>query len=76
MPIPSTNGNKYIMTFVDDYSRICLGYLLNTKSKAFQTLKNFHTWIENQAQAHIGTLHSDNCKEYKSNAFEDYLRKH
>ena len=56
MPIPSANGNKYLMTFVDDYSRMCWAYLLKTKSKAFQTLKNFHAWIENQAQACIGTV--------------------
>ena len=42
-------------------------YLLNTKSEAFQTFNNFHAWIENQAQAHIGTFCSDNGKEYTSN---------
>ena len=42
MPIPSSNGNKYLMTFVDDYSIMCWVYLLKTKSEAFQTFKNFH----------------------------------
>ena len=55
------------MTFVDDYSRMCWVYLLNTKFEAFQTFKNFHAWIENQTQAHIGTLYSNNGKEYTSN---------
>ena len=49
---------------------------MNTKPKAFQTFKNFHAWIENQAQACIGTFHFDNGKEYTSNEFEDYLSKH
>ena len=45
MPIPSTNGNKYLMNFVDDYSRMCWVYLLKTKSEAFATFKNFHALI-------------------------------
>ena len=36
MPIPFTNGNKYLMTFVGDYSRMCWVYLLKTKYEAFQ----------------------------------------
>ena len=76
MPIPSANGNKYLMTFVDDYSRMCWVYLLKTKSEAFQLFKNFHAWIENQAQAHIGTFRSGNGKECTSNEFKDHLSKH
>ena len=49
---------------------------MKTKSEAFQTFKNFHAWIESQAQARIGTFCSANGKEYISNEFEDYLSKH
>ena len=49
MPVPSTNGNKYMMTFIDDQTRLCWVYLLNNKSNSFQTFKNFYTWIENDA---------------------------
>ena len=73
MPIPSVNGNKYLMNFVDDYSRMCWVYLLKTKSEAFQTFKNFHAQIENQAQACIGTFRQDNDKEYTSKEFKNYL---
>ena len=62
MPIPSANGNRYLMTFVDDYTRMCWVYLLKTKLEAFITFKIFHAWIENQAQSHIGTLRTDNGK--------------
>ena len=63
------------MTFFDDYLRMCWVYLLKT-FEAFQTFKNFHAWIENQAQACIGTFRYDNGKQYTSNEFEDYLSKH
>jgi len=76
MPVPSTNGNKYIMTFIDDYTRMCWVYLLKNKYNAFQTFKNFHKWIENDAQSHIGSICTDNGKEYTSNEFENYLHQH
>ena len=54
---------------------MCWIYLLKNKSDAFQTFKNFHAWIENDAQNHIGSLCTDNGKEYTSNEFENSLRK-
>jgi len=76
MHVPSTNGNKYTMTFIDDYLRMCWVYLLKNKSDVFQTFKNFHTWIENDAQSHIGSIRIDNGKQYTSNEFKNYLRQH
>ena len=62
MHVPYANGNQYMMTFIDDYTRMCWVYLLKNKSDAFQTFKNFHTWIENGAQSHIGSIRIDNGK--------------
>jgi transposase InsO family protein len=76
MPVPSANGNKYIMSFIDDYTRMCWVYLLKDKSQAFETFKIFHVWIQNEAQSRIGSLHTDNGKEYTSNEFESYLHQH
>jgi hypothetical protein len=50
-----------------------LGLFVETESQAFQTFKNFHLWIENEAQSHIGTLRTKNGGEYTSNEFESYL---
>jgi transposase InsO family protein len=74
MHVPSTNGNKYLMTFIDDYTRMCWVYLLKEKSQAFDTFKNFHLWIKNETQLNIGTLRSDNGGEYTSKDFEKYLQ--
>jgi hypothetical protein len=60
MIVPSANGNKYIMNFVDDYTKMCWVYLLKDKSQDFETFKNFHVWIQNEAQTHIGSLCTDN----------------
>jgi hypothetical protein len=37
MHVPYTNGNRYIMTFIDDYTRMCWVYLLKHKSQEFET---------------------------------------
>jgi transposase InsO family protein len=76
MHVPSTNGIKYIISFNDDYTRVCWVYLLKDKSQAFKTFKKFHVWIQNEAQCHIGSLRIDNGREYTSNEFESYLRQH
>ena len=62
MHVPSANGNRYLMTFVDDYTKMCWVYLLKTKYEAFQTFKYFHAWIENKVQSHNGTLRIDSGK--------------
>ena len=41
MLFASANGNKYMMTFVDDYTRMCWVYILKNKFDAFETLKDF-----------------------------------
>ena len=33
--VPFENGNKYMITFIDDYTRMCWLYLLKNKSDAF-----------------------------------------
>lgn len=60
MSIQSTNGNKYLVTFIDDYTRMCWVYLLKEKSKVFPTFNNYHLWITNETQFNIGTLRSNN----------------
>ena len=62
MHVASANGNTYMMTFIDDYNKMCWVYLLKNKSDDFQTFKNFHAWIENDVQNHIGSLCNDNGK--------------
>ena len=58
----SIGGSKFVFYLVDDYTRMCWVYLLKNKYDAFQTFKNLHTWIENDAQFHIGSIRTDNGK--------------
>ena len=76
MHVVSIDGNKYIMIFIDDYTKRCRNYLLKDKSQAFETFKNFHVWIENESQIHIGSLRTNNGREHTSNEFKVCLRQH
>ena len=62
------------MTFIGDFTRMCWVYLLKAKSQAFDTFRNVHLWIKNEAQLTIGTLRTENGGEFTSQEFEKYLQ--
>lgn len=66
IPISTANGNKYVLTFIDDYSRMGWVYLLNDKSHVFEVFKTFHLMIKNETQQNIGILITDNWLVYFS----------
>jgi transposase InsO family protein len=70
MLVLSTCGNRYIMTFIDDYTRMCWVNLLKHKSQSFE---NFGLKMKLNL---IGTLCTDNGGAYTSNEFEIYLCQH
>ena len=39
LPTPSYGGSRYVLTFIDDYSRFCWVYFLKLKSEVFEQLK-------------------------------------
>ena len=43
----NTHGKKWIITFVDDHTRLCWAYLLKDQFDAEQIFKNFHSMIQN-----------------------------
>ena len=46
--ILTRGGNRYIITFVNDFSKYTIIYLLKNKSDAFEKFQNFLKEIENQ----------------------------
>ena len=49
---------------------------IKDKIRSISNIQGLHALIEKQAQSKIGTLRTDNGKEYTSIAFEYYLRQH
>ncbi|GJT92723.1 retrotransposon protein, putative, ty1-copia subclass [Tanacetum coccineum] len=70
----SRQGASYFITFTDDCSRYSYVYLLKHKHEVFETFKVFKNEMENQLEKTIKALRSDQCGEYISQEFKDYLK--
>jgi transposase InsO family protein len=65
-------GNRYFITFIDDFSKKLWVYFLKEKSAAFIVFKNFKALVENQSGHKLVTLRSDRGSEYTSKEFDKY----
>ncbi|XP_061349454.1 uncharacterized protein LOC133294723 [Gastrolobium bilobum] len=74
--IPSLGGNKYYITFIDDFSRKAWVYILKEKSEALEKFKEFKAMTEKQSGQYLKTLRIDRGGEYTSKLFEEFCRQH
>lgn len=61
---PSLGHKKYLVTFIDDASRYCYVYLLNTKDEALDKFKIYKKEVELHQNGLIKTLRTDRGGEY------------
>ena len=59
-PTHSFSGSKYVLTFIDDFSRRSWVYFLKYKSEVLATFKNFKAFVEKQSSLSIKNLCIDN----------------
>ncbi|KAJ9559214.1 hypothetical protein OSB04_013828 [Centaurea solstitialis] len=72
----SNSGKRYILCFIDDYSRKAWIYLLVEKSEAFVCFKNFKKKVEKETGKSIKALRTDRGGEFTSDSFRDFCREH
>ena len=70
----SLSGCSYFLTFVDDFSRYTWVYFLESKDEVYDKFREWKVLAENQTGQRLKVFRSDNGGEYKSNAFEHYLK--
>ena len=63
---PLRGGKKYFITFIDDCTRYCYVYLLNSKDEAINAFRQYKTEVENQLDKKIKMIRSDRGGEYES----------
>ena len=63
-PHPSINKAKYVLTFIDDFSRYTWVYFLKLKFEVFECLKDFKHLVENKKRKRIKKLYIDNGGGY------------
>ena len=74
---PSSNGGKrYLITFIDDFSRKTWVYFLQEKSEALTMFTRFKAFVENEAGKTIKSLRTDRGGEYCSKEFEGFCMQH
>ena len=71
--ILTCGGNKYIITFIFDFSKCTTIYLLKNKSDAFEKIQDFLKEVENQFGRKIKRIRSDKGREYESSAFNSFV---
>ncbi|KAL0741957.1 hypothetical protein Bca4012_083470 [Brassica carinata] len=68
----SLSGSRYILTFIDDATRMVWVYFLKAKSEVFPTFKKFKNLVENQVDCRIKKLRTDHGTEYLSREFTNF----
>jgi hypothetical protein len=70
----SMSGMKYMVTFIDDFSRFVWLYFMKEKTEVFSKFKIFEIEAETITKSKVGCLRSDNGGEYIATDFDDYLK--
>jgi transposase InsO family protein len=69
----SIGGSKYGLIIIDDYSRFTWMFFLQDKSETQEVLKKFLKRVQNEFDAKVKRIRSDNSTEFKNTEVEDYL---
>lgn len=73
---PTLAGNRYFITFIDEFSRMTWVFLMQFKSEALEIFKRFKVRTEKEVERQIKLLRTDGGGEYTSIKFEEYCRAH
>lgn len=74
METPSIGKARFILTFIDDFSRKVFVYFLKTKDEVMEKFIEFKKLVENQLNLRIKRIRTDNGTEYCNSRFEQYLK--
>ena len=67
MPITSMNGPRYVVTFIDDFSRYTWVFFIKKKSEVCEKFTDLKALIENASSQKIKILIYNNGGEYVRN---------
>lgn len=70
----SISGMRYMVTFIDDFSRYVWVDFMKAKSETLSKFKEFREKVESEFGKRIRCLRTDNGGEYTSDEFSDYLK--
>ena len=68
----SLGGNKYVATFLDDFSRLSIAIPVPSKASVITTVKNVTTLLETQAGRKLRVVRTDRGGEYLNNELKAF----
>jgi len=71
----SLAGNRYFITFVDEFSRMIWLYVIKLKCEVFEIFQIFKASVERESGKRLKILRTDGGGEFTSNDFENYCQK-
>ncbi|SDA02663.1 BZ3500_MvSof-1268-A1-R1_Chr7-2g09546 [Microbotryum saponariae] len=69
LPEPATDGERYIVTFIDDFSRKTWVSALRNKSQVFDTFQHWHAMIERSTGLKLRVRITLHCHQYSKDFF-------
>jgi transposase InsO family protein len=69
----SIDGNKFGLVIIDDYPHFTWVFFFHDKSETQEVLKKFLKTAQNEFDANVKKIRSDNGSEFKNTQVEDYL---
>lgn len=67
-----TNGARYALIILCEYTRFVWAYPILTKSQTFERIQRWHDLVRNQFEAHVKEFHSDHGGEFTGAAILEY----
>ena len=71
----SLAGNKYFVTFIDDFSKKVWIYFLKTKDEVFSKFREWKAEVETKTEKEVKCLRTNNGLEFCNNLFDEYCKK-
>ena len=72
MNVDSVGGNKYVLTFTDDYTRYVTAYFIKSKSEVLSKFVEYVTMMENETDLQVRAIRTDNGGQYTSQYFKKF----
>ena len=67
-------GQRYYVSFIDDFTHFCVIYLLKNKSEVFQKFREYESMGRSHFGCKVSRLRCDNGGEYISIQFKDFCK--
>ena len=71
---PSIGGMRYMVTFIDEFSRYMWVFIMKEKYDTFSKFKDIRELVEEEVGKKIHCLRTNNGGEFSSREFSQYLR--